>query len=379
MSNFNIEFKLIQHTPIIHFQHDQVGATLRATELKPKLDKFLKARYSKKLPFGEKGNLDYQTKIMANHVESPANQFGDINNRYPLFFGNMGDVSEKHFTYTKDIIRIQFFSFNQKIRQAIEKNFAEFILKTNFGARQSKGFGSFYLDKSCNYYEKPHLNYKFSVNKTAIQDVFSTIELFYKSLRSGINTCDKKKESIFYFKSMMFLYAKSLGIQWDKKSIKESFFQENLANQSYNLPDSDCLRFSSNEKKIMKDLLGLSCSEKWKIPYKSTIEKKHPEIERFKSPIIFKPLKNDNHFYDVYFFTNKIDEKFLDQSFSISQNKRNSFKLKTPKTFDIDHFLNFVLDVDLNNHVESKFHKRNEFKELKRVYRDIELNLRGTK
>ena len=33
--------KLKQHTPLIHFQHDQDGATLRASEVKPKLDKFI--------------------------------------------------------------------------------------------------------------------------------------------------------------------------------------------------------------------------------------------------------------------------------------------------------------------------------------------------
>ena len=41
MSNYKLKFTLKQHTPIIHFQHNQHGATLRASELKPKLDKFL--------------------------------------------------------------------------------------------------------------------------------------------------------------------------------------------------------------------------------------------------------------------------------------------------------------------------------------------------
>ena len=36
-----LEFTLRQHTPMIHFQSDQAGATLRATELKPKLDRYL--------------------------------------------------------------------------------------------------------------------------------------------------------------------------------------------------------------------------------------------------------------------------------------------------------------------------------------------------
>ena len=33
--------KLKQHTPLIHFQHSQEGATLRASEVKPKLDKYI--------------------------------------------------------------------------------------------------------------------------------------------------------------------------------------------------------------------------------------------------------------------------------------------------------------------------------------------------
>ncbi|MGB3465250.1 MAG: hypothetical protein WBA74_08270, partial [Cyclobacteriaceae bacterium] len=36
-----LTFTLAQHTPLIHFQHDQQGATLRATEVKPKLDQYL--------------------------------------------------------------------------------------------------------------------------------------------------------------------------------------------------------------------------------------------------------------------------------------------------------------------------------------------------
>ena len=38
---YKLAFTLKQHTPLIHFQHDQEGATLRATEVKPKLDRFI--------------------------------------------------------------------------------------------------------------------------------------------------------------------------------------------------------------------------------------------------------------------------------------------------------------------------------------------------
>ena len=33
-----LKVTLKQHTPLIHFQHEQYGATLRASEVKPKLD-----------------------------------------------------------------------------------------------------------------------------------------------------------------------------------------------------------------------------------------------------------------------------------------------------------------------------------------------------
>ncbi len=41
----SLNFILKQHTPIIHFQHLQGGATLRSTEVKSKLDRFLIKEY----------------------------------------------------------------------------------------------------------------------------------------------------------------------------------------------------------------------------------------------------------------------------------------------------------------------------------------------
>ena len=55
MSRFKVEFTLKQHTPIIHFQSNQTGATLRATELKPKFDRFL-LDMVEDLPYKENAN-----------------------------------------------------------------------------------------------------------------------------------------------------------------------------------------------------------------------------------------------------------------------------------------------------------------------------------
>ena len=73
MSQFKVSFTLKQHTPIIHFQSDQSGATLRATELKPKFDRFLMEQFEKEgvdyssyLIRGQEGALDYKVKIISS-------------------------------------------------------------------------------------------------------------------------------------------------------------------------------------------------------------------------------------------------------------------------------------------------------------------------
>ena len=39
---------LLPQSPLIHFQWDQPGAALRATEVKPKLDRYIIKRYIEK-------------------------------------------------------------------------------------------------------------------------------------------------------------------------------------------------------------------------------------------------------------------------------------------------------------------------------------------
>ena len=72
-----LEIKLKQHTPLIHFQHDQEGATLRASEVKPRLDKYILSKLSSKEKVqgqndgwikvkGDKTWLDYKMRITDN-------------------------------------------------------------------------------------------------------------------------------------------------------------------------------------------------------------------------------------------------------------------------------------------------------------------------
>src|ERR1035437_9359344 len=97
---YKLEFTLKQHTPIIHFQHDQDGATLRASEVKPKLDKYIIKKYGGEVHSDwyngkvENHSLDYKLRIITitepfstpiNYDSTPDGKFRP---KFPCVFGN---------------------------------------------------------------------------------------------------------------------------------------------------------------------------------------------------------------------------------------------------------------------------------------------------
>jgi len=85
MNNFQFTVQLQQHTPILHFQHQQQGATLRATEVKPKLDKWVYDNFDK---ICELKPFDKTLKEHFNYKEKKASlykmNFGKADNEEPI-------------------------------------------------------------------------------------------------------------------------------------------------------------------------------------------------------------------------------------------------------------------------------------------------------
>lgn len=276
MSNFKVEFTLKQHTPIIHFQSDQMGATLRATELKPKFDRFLLENI-KDLPFKKNANgeksLDYKIKIIAhdNIIETieKINPKNDKEIPDPLFFGNMGDnIVRKKFAHAKEL-KIEFFSFSSEIKKAIEEKFEAFLANTNFGTRQNKGYGSFYLDNPFDKTLIPYEVYSFNSNNWK-QD----IKLLYSFLRQGINF-QNKEGTRFYCKPAIFGFAVQKKWTWDKKAIKQHFFYDELKDQQKKGYDNNSpVNFNGEKTYLLRDLFGLSSEQRWGKPYNVNIKKR---------------------------------------------------------------------------------------------------------
>ncbi|MCZ2392504.1 MAG: hypothetical protein LC105_01405 [Chitinophagales bacterium] len=413
---YQLKFTLKQHTPIIHFQHDQVGATLRATEVKPKLDRFILmklgngnyergreiAKNNGWLIDKDKGALDYKMRInplgSQMHTELINLSEGvDRQNRPKLnsislggYFGNMMKVEEFQAgkPYKKvsfyETIDLTFSSGNQSLIEKIRTVKNEFFFKNNFSTRQSKGFGGFYPLNETNTIESPWYYKSFEIRADDIKQLFYKLELFYKLLRSGINLKDRNRNDLFYAKSLLFCYMKATqNIQWEKKTIKEHWFNldrtrrdgslvyEGLTSQIQRrrLGQNDQSGFSSQNKKVIKDILGLSSDEAWLSYSKAMITKEHVQqngrefpdnsiekIERYSSPILFKIIHFRNDIYNIYMIVNDSDA-IKNKKIKFSYNNQ-SFD-STTANYQVLDFLNWICDnsnLNFSNHVSQNMH-----------------------
>lgn len=366
-----ITFTLKQHTPLIHFQYNQEGATLRASEVKPRFDKFItqklhcndfefwkpflignlsvsdkqleektekeikawneyKKRIEQKLKLKFKNGfhaLDYKMRIKGSNNSNKRTVYDDEKAALCMYFGNQGDAEKKYgIIYDEDII-LELSSLHPKLIDILEENLPLFLEQTNFGTRQTKGYGSFYIKDKL----PSKANYSFSVKGTDLNDIFTSISDFYSVIRAGINNQN------LYIKSALFKYLKeSKQKQWDKKTIKLAFYTNDLKKQEL----SDHLSESNEQKEallyetpdcntIFKELLGLSTDETWsprnggkyKLTRKHLCNNNALSIERFKSPILLKPIletkNNSQYIYRVYIYLSDIPQEMRNQTFEI--------------------------------------------------------------
>lgn len=406
---------LKQHTPLIHFQHDQYGATLRASEVKPKLDRFLlrilggdkgyeegfKIAKEKGWLVEKKGKhphpaLDYKMRIEAINLNKGRmegylgyNQDRYGNNRpipVPMFFGNMKKQDQKTPFIEKgfslcDQLELSFSYIKEDLRNHILMNLSSFLMQTNFGTRQSKGFGSFSWDEENKKdvlkefkikTENGIVSYPYFTSSGDEYTLFQEMDWFYKAIRSGINDCFGQNR--LYMKSLMFAYAKKKGEQWEKKTIKSVFYdiilEDDLDAESVNEyekyrhpKNNDILTYTSkNEGEfIFKDCLGLSTTETWKKPtfqdhklaYNGTFvlnkstkkNAKKSSIQRMKSPILLKPIKGKDGKYKIYIMYSPIPEGFLGEKMYIGV-EGNWLPLTIYPNFSIKDYFDFLFKKD---------------------------------
>lgn len=277
-SRFSRTYTLRQHTPLIHFQAEQKGATLRATEVKAKLDKYVNNVFVKYLPPDESEKITsfFDNREKVNSVYSLAikelgpprrflvssylsskqtdaielkNEFGYIKNA--PYFAMENEIKKKFFSeiigtdtleivdnwesaisywgvYWKDGIELTFTSFKSGFFDELERIIPAFLANHNFGTRQTKGLGCFTLSTTGQKdFEKQIIQnqnnvciYKKELNGN--NDPLEVLNMDYRYLKAGFNPPNND-----YYKSELWLYLCSVDnnslpkINWEKKKIKE--------------------------------------------------------------------------------------------------------------------------------------------------------------
>ena len=397
-----LEFELKQHTPIIHFQARDIGATLRASEVKPKLDRFLLREYEKEIPQSvikrgteedHRPSLDFKIKFISQNAKR------ESANKAPMYFGNLKSDKPKRLVFDDNGVSMIILVRDDTLRGLIENGISKFFLLHNFGSRQSKGYGSFTIANQGLSGIRSLYKYSFEIKSKDYNDVLKQINYFYKSLRSGINEYrtnrDGKPVSLFYFKSALHYYTTtSLRKQWDKRSIKQYFLEDQLKEEEkkYNTKET-----FDEDKLDFRDLFGLSSMETWKQfnIIKTCKSLANKDIHRLKSPIQFKPIFVENKcmvFFDVFTEDVGFDE-FLGSKVTVNAFRKErgnqpasrfpnpikeALELSVPEDVDLREVLDYIFsNIDAEKRVAPLKSKGGEgekiLKDLKSIYASLKI------
>lgn len=374
MNDWQKEYKLVQHTPLIHFQHSEPHACLRATEVKPKLDRFLIEQLEKDDRFGDgrwkkwfvgdgsQQSFDYMMRITPNSEQVERTQSieraiaraehrppnAGLHEIHKNYFGNMASGNNiqdtiretfKESLFYKDGLTLTIRCFIPELLTFIDEHIRGFFMMHNFGTRQRKGFGSFTVDISTQpnapkgfdlvgkycpnaYYCKLDND----VNADALLDAVWVISAF---LRSGFNRGEGN-----YVRGFVFRY-----FQREKNPLAndKAFVKQNVLHNVYNeaTRGEHLHPYGNNVRyRYVRGLLGTNENSRFcRAPRGETREDRTVHniyihsaegVERFPSPLLFKPIGKF-----VFILPQKMpDEIFGSEFYILEKNQEEKYDSK---------------------------------------------------
>lgn len=384
MNDWQKEYKLVQHTPLIHFQHSEPHACLRATEVKPKLDRFLIEQLEKDYRFGDgrwkkwfvgdgsQQSFDYMMRITPNSEQVERTQSieraiaraehrppnANLHEIHKNYFGNMASGNNiqdtiretfKESLFYKDGLTLTIRCFIPELLTLIDEHIRGFFMMHNFGTRQRKGFGSFTVDintepnapkgfdlvrKYCPnaYYCKLDDN----VSADALLDAVWVLSAF---LKSGFNRGEGNYVRGFVFR---YFQREKNPLANDKAFVK----QKVLLNVYDEKTPGEHRRFYGNNVRYryVRGLLGTNENSRFCLNPRSQIRREHTVhniyihsaegVERFPSPLLFKPIGKF-----VFILPQKMpDEIFGSEFYILEKNQEDKYDSKATS----DQKLNYL-------------------------------------
>lgn len=374
MNDWQKEYKLVQHTPLIHFQHSEPHACLRATEVKPKLDRFLIEQLEKDDRFGDdrwkkwfvgdgsQQSFDYMMRITPNSERVDRTQSiengieraiaraehrppnASLHEIHKNYFGNMASGNNiqdtvqaiqetfKESLFYKDGLTLTIRCFIPELLTLIDEHIRGFFMMHNFGTRQRKGFGSFTVDISTKPNEPkgfdlvgkycPNAYYcklDNDVNADALLDAVWVISAF---LRSGFNRGEGNYVRGFVFR---YFQREKNPLANDKAFVKQKVLRNvyDEATRGEHLhPYGNNVRY-----RYVRGLLGTNENSRFcRDPRGETREDltvhniyihSAEGVERFPSPLLFKPIGKF-----VFILPQKMPDEIFGSEFYILKKKQ---------------------------------------------------------
>lgn len=388
---FKLQCKLKQQTPMLHFQPDETGACLRGTEVKPKLDKFIRKCfqiqdniipdqwYLETKKESREGKSVFALNYQIRFETSGTPEINDGSKERPInksFFGNQGVKDPSMWKKTvlyHESINMTILCFIPDLLEYIKNHIEDFFVIYNFGTRQTKGFGAFVVSEingeQIDYKKKDYLSiakkyfsyglyheYKNidEAKKYALED----IRIIYGLMKSGFNLSDQKKED--YFKGYIFryFYQKYPDYMNDKKFIKTHLKFKNCNTEKIEKIEKEK---DNREGIYCRAVLGLAQKYEYKNLYEGTVEvigesqkteNGNMVVERFPSPILWTLAGK----YLLALPAEEALSLILNQKFCFQISENNKATIKTPEEFNFKDFL-YEFQKDFN---DKELHKGGE-------------------
>lgn len=402
-----IAFELEQMTPMVHFQGEEDGAGIRASDLKPRFDAFLQ-RYlydeiknytlsQEKSDDTDKISIsklafDYKVKIINSDKKTISfykgkNRKGE-NTFYGSFYGELEDGKSSFYNEIKVIM----ISPHQDLREIIKDYFPIFLAVNGFGLRNNKGYGYFkqkkdnedaiiknikkYQSEENEYIKKEGREnkekgigiYQFTflekekVKEKKIHNILDKVKIFHQIVKSG-------KKPIL---SLMLEKAEiEEGATLEKKALKlflKKMEYDISALTKKGESDSCEDNFDNLDKEkiyYVRGLLGLAPFYEFnKVGATFNIEIKDKENFRFASPIKYLPISYNRviilvDYSQIEDFREEVkEERKKASTVTFSLEKSKIFKVKKGKNLN---FLQKSKKFSLKKRKEISLKKRKRF------------------
>lgn len=365
--------QLQQNTPMIHFQAEEAGATLRATAVKPALDRFL-IEICKSEPDIKSWMHDTTNKAFDYRMTFRAEAWAKVENEALKKYNNaqMPYFAKSDGVMCSMSVTMTIISAKGDLLDKIRENIAAFFLLHNFGVRGTKGYGSFQVVsingesvtctedaiqdavKKLSGEFEPNL-YKLPLNNcsnwgTALAGVNS----IYAQMKSGRN--HPSRDDLYRPAVLSKLYrGVNRNLHGEKWWIKQNFDAiRGYAESRNHHPDAvqSETPYREQNARFLRAMLGLTDSYKFDIHGRDANyvvdiadnpkDQEKGIIQRFASPLIFKPVKIGRQL-QVYILVKKIPAVMFDRKFDFTYGGRTkTLKTPTKDEFSLAGFLDFV-------------------------------------